>query len=175
MSALIPSSTPSSTTLIPTTTGTLAGVEQTLVDARTLHKHLGVGKMFANWIKDRIETYGFSEGSDFLPKLAKTPGLFGGRPKTEYLLSLEVAKSSNVIRTHKLNIYSPAYVVDMRPNNDGSGVLTVRCRADAEQIPKKGLNFKRRCDLNAHLLMHYAVTGEEEPNPSMIWIGETSS
>ncbi|OIO57336.1 MAG: hypothetical protein COX57_02130 [Alphaproteobacteria bacterium CG_4_10_14_0_2_um_filter_63_37] len=89
--------------------------------------------------------------------------------------STNQVESSNVIRTHKLNIYSPAYVVDMRPNNDGSGVLTVRCRADAEQIPKKGLNFKRRCDLNAHLLMHYAVTGEEEPNPSMIWIGETSS
>jgi len=100
MSALIPSSTPSSTTLIPTTTGTLAGVEQTLVDARTLHKHLGVGKMFAHWIKDRIETYGFSEGSDFLPKLAKTPGLFGGRPKTEYLLSLEVAKELALIENN---------------------------------------------------------------------------
>ena len=37
-----------------------------LIDARALHDVLQVGKYFANWMKDRIEKYGFVEGEDFL-------------------------------------------------------------------------------------------------------------
>lgn len=44
------------------------------IDARTLHKELKVGKVFANWIKDKIAKYEFVENEDykFLPKRAKT-------------------------------------------------------------------------------------------------------
>ncbi|MDR2194716.1 MAG: antA/AntB antirepressor family protein [Treponema sp.] len=39
------------------------------VNARDLHASLGVGRDFSTWIKDRIEKYGFTEGSDYhLPK-----------------------------------------------------------------------------------------------------------
>lgn len=36
------------------------------VNARDLHAFLEVGKDFSNWIKDRISSYGFSEGTDYL-------------------------------------------------------------------------------------------------------------
>ena len=36
------------------------------VNARRLHAWLGVGKDFSNWIKDRIEKYGFQEDGDFI-------------------------------------------------------------------------------------------------------------
>ena len=36
-----------------------------VVNARELHAFLGVGKDFSNWIKDRIEKYGFEEDVDF--------------------------------------------------------------------------------------------------------------
>ena len=36
------------------------------VNARDLHAALQVGRYFANWIKDRIEQYGFVEGEDFV-------------------------------------------------------------------------------------------------------------
>ena len=39
-----------------------------LINARDLHESLQVGKFFANWIKDRIEKYGFVEGEDFFKK-----------------------------------------------------------------------------------------------------------
>ena len=44
------------------------------IDARTLHKELGVGKDFTNWVKGRISKYEFTENEDykFSPKLAKT-------------------------------------------------------------------------------------------------------
>lgn len=83
---------------LPTTTNVLGNRPQATINARDLHQRLGVGKEFANWIKDRIAQYGFVEGEEFLPILAKmekskTYGAFGlGRPKTEYFLSLEMAK-----------------------------------------------------------------------------------
>ena len=35
------------------------------VSARELHEALGVGKFFANWIKDRITEYEFVENVDY--------------------------------------------------------------------------------------------------------------
>jgi len=88
-------------TPIPTFTGRLAGHAQPLVDARDLHAHLEVGRDFANWIKRRIEQYGFVEGEDFSPILAKTSkGIFGGRPRTEYHLSLEMAKELALVENN---------------------------------------------------------------------------
>ena len=36
------------------------------VNARDLHAFLGVGKDFSNWMKDRIQQYGFVENQDFV-------------------------------------------------------------------------------------------------------------
>ena len=40
-------------------------------NARGLHEFLGVGKDFSNWIKDRIERYGFADGEDYVTVFAK--------------------------------------------------------------------------------------------------------
>lgn len=44
---------------------TIDDEKKRFVNARELHKWLKVGKFFANWIKDRIEKYDFTEGTDF--------------------------------------------------------------------------------------------------------------
>ena len=41
------------------------GEKKRFVNARELHKWLKVGRRFADWIKDRIEKYDFTEGADF--------------------------------------------------------------------------------------------------------------
>ena len=51
--------------LIPVIDGEIGGEVQPCVDARTLHKWLKNGDMFANWIKSRIKTYGFVENEDY--------------------------------------------------------------------------------------------------------------
>lgn len=63
--------------LIPVFNGELDGRAQQLCDARDLHAFLGVGRFFSNWIKERIEQYGFVEGEDFLPFLARSYGTEG--------------------------------------------------------------------------------------------------
>lgn len=68
-----------------------------LVNARELHEQLVVGKVFAAWIQDRIEKYGFTEGEDFFPILEKT----SGRPKTEYLLAMDTAKEIAMVQNNE--------------------------------------------------------------------------
>jgi len=67
------------------------------VNARDLHTFLQVGKDFSNWIKDRIETFGFIEGKDYSPILAKTSPATGGRPSKEYFLTLGMAKELSMV------------------------------------------------------------------------------
>jgi phage anti-repressor protein len=62
------------------------------VDARRLHEHMEVRTRFAAWISERIEQYGFAQGTDFevFPEIGKNPN--GGRPTKEYAVSLDMAK-----------------------------------------------------------------------------------
>lgn len=77
---------------LPTHSHTLANQSQETINARDLHERLSVGRDFPTWIKSRIETYGFIEGEDYSPFLVKTKSWLGGRPKTEYFLTLDMAK-----------------------------------------------------------------------------------
>jgi phage anti-repressor protein len=59
-----------------------------LVDAILLHRKLKVNTRFNDWIARKIEKYQFENGKDFYSNLSKTKG----RPVTEYLLSIDMAK-----------------------------------------------------------------------------------
>lgn len=52
-------------------------------NARELHASLGVGRDFSNWIKGRIEKYGFTENVDYV-KISRenTLAKFGDRDNT---------------------------------------------------------------------------------------------
>lgn len=69
------------------------------VSGRDLHDFLEVGKDFSSWFKDMAE-YGFEAGKDFSPISVKTPN--GGRPRIEYVMTLDMAKEVAMIqRTDK--------------------------------------------------------------------------
>jgi anti-repressor protein len=68
------------------------------VNARELHTFLEVGRDFANWIKQRIEKYGFIEGIDFTPELAKS---VGGRPERVYHISIDMAKELSMVENNE--------------------------------------------------------------------------
>ena len=86
------------TQLIPVTEGEIGGVKCLVVDAKSLHQTLGVGRDFTTWIKHRIESYGFSEGEDYQnitsPVLVNQELLIhgGDRKSHQYCLSLDMAK-----------------------------------------------------------------------------------
>lgn len=65
------------------------------VSGRELHDFLEVGKDFSTWFKDMAE-YGFEVGKDFSPISGKT--LNGGRPRIEYVMTLDMAKEVAMIQ-----------------------------------------------------------------------------
>lgn len=80
------------------------------VNARELHSFLMSKQEFANWIKDRINQYGFTEGQDFLIILSKTPN--GGRPSKEYHISIDMAKELSMVEKNEKGREARQYFID---------------------------------------------------------------
>lgn len=74
---------------------------QQVVSARELHQFLESNQQFANWIRNRIEKYEFVENQDFevFNNFIKNPN--GGRPTTEYALTLNMAKELCMIENNE--------------------------------------------------------------------------
>jgi len=63
------------------------------IDARQLHEQLQVSIRFNDWIRRRIQEFGFEEGKDFYSKLSKIKSKeTRGRKSINYDLSLDMAK-----------------------------------------------------------------------------------
>ncbi|EBJ7262153.1 phage antirepressor Ant, partial [Salmonella enterica] len=84
--------------LIPVFNGTINNESVLLCDARELHSFLGVGKVFAAWITERIEQYGFVENQDYI--LLSNSGKQssrGGHNRKDYHLTLDTAKETAMV------------------------------------------------------------------------------
>lgn len=83
--------------------------ETQTVNARELHEFLEVKSKFADWIKNRIGEYGFSEGSDYitLSKNLET----GGR-SLEYHLSLNMAKELSMVERNEKGRQARQYFIN---------------------------------------------------------------
>lgn len=152
--------------LIPVFNGALAGQQQQLCDARDLHQFLNVGRDFSNWIKARIEQYGFVEGEDFSPILANSYGAEGdlcspdlaskagvcspdsgskterrgGHNRTDYHLTLDTAKELAMVENNDQGRQVRRYFIAMeREARESRGVsyLSVSQQlAIHRQVPK---------------------------------------
>lgn len=86
-----------STDIVPVKAREIAGELMQTINARDLHRGLGVGRDFSNWIKGRIDRGQFQEGVDFVAELdspnpANQVGHGGDRRSINYTLSLDMAK-----------------------------------------------------------------------------------
>lgn len=64
------------------------------LSARELHEFLGIKSVFTTWF-NRMCEYGFQESNDFLPILEESSG---GRPSTDYQITLDMAKEIAMIQ-----------------------------------------------------------------------------
>lgn len=74
------------------------GETQLLVNARELHAFLEGKQECAHWIGKRIEKYGFVEGSDYLIDKIIIQLPSGTKYKTDYHLSLDMAKELSMVQ-----------------------------------------------------------------------------
>lgn len=165
--------------LIPVFNGALAGQQQQLCDARDLHQFLNVGRDFSTWVKERIEQYGFIEGEDFSPILAKSFGgevdvcspdsgskteRRGGHNRTDYHLTLDTAKELAMVENNEQGRQVRRYFIAMeREARESRGVsyLSVSQQlAIHRQVPKLLSQIKAetapaiRATLHAQLVQH---------------------
>ena len=78
---------------------------QIAVSARELHLFLEVQSKFADWIKNRINEYGFIENQDYMVFAEIGENSNGGRSLKEYALTLDMAKELfELIRDNLLKI-----------------------------------------------------------------------
>lgn len=82
---------------------------QKIVSARALHEFLESKQEFANWIKNRIEKYGFEENRDFLIILSKSDF---GRPSKEYALTLDTAKEIAMVEGNEKGKIARQYFIE---------------------------------------------------------------
>lgn len=89
------------------------GEGKQIVSARDLHEYLGVGRDFTTWIKERIEKYQFEENTDFtIVSSFHQNGGKGGRPKTDYVLRLDMAKELSMIENNDRGREARKYFIE---------------------------------------------------------------
>ena len=77
--------------------------QEQLVNARELHTALNNKRKFSDWIKQRIEQYGFVEDVDFTTyhNFVKREGSNLGSKTTEYALTLDTAKEIAMVENNE--------------------------------------------------------------------------
>ena len=85
---------------------------QKAVNARDLHQFLGSKRQFADWIKQRIEQYGFVENQDYCSfhKIVKRET--GATTITEYALTLDMAKELSMVENNEKGRMARKYFIE---------------------------------------------------------------
>lgn len=95
--------------LIPVFTGAICDEQAQLVDARTLHRFLGIDTEFRKWVARRIEEYGFQEGEDFRSFLGESSG---GRRSREYHVTLDMGKELAMVERNDKGRQARRYFIE---------------------------------------------------------------
>lgn len=149
--------------LIPVFNGTISNETTLLCNARDLHEFLGVGKVFANWIKDRLTEYQFVENVDYIifansgkneysPNLAKTPG----RRRKDYHLTLDTAKELAMVERNEKGRQVRRYFIEcerqLNQNKESTALTTPMQRTPLRDavnllVGMRGMTFQETYQL----------------------------
>ncbi len=96
-----------------------------VVSARELHGFLQVKTRFNDWVSNRIKEYDFEEGRDFTKLLVKLNEK--GRPETDYLLTLDMAKELAMVEKNERGKQARRYFIECEK--------TLRYMAEVPALP----------------------------------------
>lgn len=137
--------------------------EQPTVSARELHEGLEIGTRFNDWFLRMVE-YGFSEGKDFYSKMSKTPESTGGRPATDYDVTVDMAKQICMIqRTDKGRQYRE-YFLELEKAWNSPEQIFARALHMADKVVD---SLKKRCSfLGEQIVEQQKIIEELQPKAS---------
>ena len=136
------------TNLVPVFTGTISNQSIQLCNARDLHAALEVETRFNDWLSRRISEYGFIDKEDYYSILSKTSkGTKGGRPTTEYHLTLDMAKELAMVENNEKGRQIRRYFISLerKPVPDHSAQIAEIEKIFQQQYRKlkKQYNYPR--------------------------------
>lgn len=97
------------TALIQVSSRRMEDAEIQTVNARELHEFLEVKTRFNDWIRERVEQFGFSENQDFV---TFTENQVKGRPSQEYHLTLDMAKELSMVERNDRGKQARQYFIE---------------------------------------------------------------
>ena len=131
------------------------------VSARELHEKLNIGTRFNDWFP-RMTEYGFGEGTDFYSKMSKTEN--GGRPSTDYEISVDMAKQICMIQRTPEGKVVRQYLIDLEKAWNTPEQVFARALKMADQTIS---SLKDRCKfLGGQVVEQQKVIEQLEPKAS---------
>ena len=147
--------------LIPLQPQTINGNAVETVSARELHEFLGNGDMFANWIKHRVEKYGFVENQDFISFLVATKKPNGGRPSQEYYITLDMAKQLAMVENNEKGMQVRKYFIECEKKLNSTTTTQVQVVGKAEDATRAALLLSQHLNIKGPALETFLVTTVE--------------
>lgn len=106
-------------------------VGEPTVLGRELHEFLGVTTRYNDWFPRMVE-YGFTEGKDFYSFLSKTSET-GGRPSTDHLLTIDMAKEICMIQRTEVGKQARQYFIQVEKDYNSPEKIMARALRIAER------------------------------------------
>ena len=147
--------------LIKLQSQTINGNTVEMVSARELHEFLGNGDMFANWIKHRVEKYGFVENQDFISFLVATKKPNGGRPSQEYYITLDMAKQLAMVENNEKGMQVRKYFIECEKKLNSTTTTQVQVVGKAEDATRAALLLSQHLNIKGPALETFLVTTVE--------------
>lgn len=145
--------------IIPIGKSDFAGCPKQTVNARELHAFLEVQTRFNDWIKNRVDEYGFIENQDFI---TFTENLVNGGRRIEYALLLDMAKELSMVERTAKGKQARQYFID--------------CEKRAQAVPQIPQTLSEALRLAADLADEKAtLLAEQQRNAPKVAFAEAVS
>lgn len=137
-----------------------------IVDGRELHEFLEVGARFNDWVVRQINKYGFVDGEDFYSVLSKTHD--GGRPRTDYIFKLDVAKELCMVENNAKGREARRYFIEVEKKFKSDYVPSYMIDDPVKRAQKWIEEQRAKQEIETKALMLEQRVAEYEPKISYL-------
>ena len=102
-----------------------------LVSARELHEFLEVKTRYNDWVRNRIEKYGFVENEDFT---AITKNLVNGGTETNHILKIDMAKELSMVENNDKGRQARKYFIECEKRLKSMNPITMLMSLSKEEL-----------------------------------------